>query len=479
MTRYNHENLGEAAQTFFLSGRIVKLNKDENGTLTGLCTVKIKGATYCNVPLFYHCRGQSELLVNGSLEGAAQAFKPGDQVIVQILGHIEDKVPCSDEDICDPELPGITKDGAGNPIIPPGGLPEIFEGVSGPLEADCGTVTTIPLRCGENGSQGGLSPAPGDPQAVADDCVFDLSNAQVGEVLGVGQANTGTFSNLRLGPNPDGSGNECVTFDYEPGDECECPEDCTPGEILCSETLPNGIQIDTICPEPPGGSGACTSDGSALAIVGPTGDEMGVGETFNFTSNAAPGSVFRWSTPDGGGEGDNISYTAPDSNSDCVANFTISLTCISSDGEGNLSTETTSLFISIKESSSTNAAYRTGAYFIDAEILLTTTNYYKDEFDCAGTFRTTVGAQINSGSCVGDVNCCQATNPGGGRCGSAAKGDACSDCCATDPAELRWENCGAFPPAGIYDVVDLRTATMKDQGCCPNGLSTSATQPPY
>ena len=477
MSRYDHENLGEAAQTFFLSGRIVKLNKNEDGTPTGLCTVKIKGATYCNVPLFYHCRGQSELLVNGSLKGAHQAFKPGDNVIVQVLGHIDSKIPCSDEDICEPELPGITKDGLGNPVIPNGGFPEIFEGVDSPLEADCGTVTTIPLRCGENGSQGGLSPAPGDPQAVADECVFDLSNAQVGEVLGVGANNTGTFSNLSLAPNPDGSGNECVTFDYEPGDECECPEDCTPGEILCTETLPNGIQINTICPEPEEGSGACTSDGSALAIVGPTNNEMLISETFNFTSNAAPGSVFRWSTPDGGGEGDNISYTAPDSNSDCVANFTISLTCISSDGVGNLSTETVSLFISVKESSSTNAAYRTGAVFTSIQLNLA--NYDKDEFDCTGTFRSTIGAQVTAGNCTGHVDCCTVTNPGGGRCGSAAKGDACADCCATDPDELVWENCGIFAPPTIYDVVDMRSAALIDQGCCPDGLSSSGTEPPY
>lgn len=482
MARHDHENLGEAVQTFFKTGTIVRLYEDSSGVKTGLCTVKVLGSLYCDIPLFYHCRGNSELLANGSLSGAAAAFQVGDQVIVQVLGHIEDKVPCDDEEICQPELEGLLTDSSGAKSSPPGGLSSLFDGVSSPLQVDCGEPSPLQLSCGENGSQGGLRASPGSPQASPDECTFDISNDVVKDLLGAG-ASSSSFSNLQLAPNSDtgeagGSNSECITADYLNPD-VECPDDCTPGEVLGTETLPNGTVIETICPEPAEGSGDCTADGSPLAIVGPSGDEMGVGDTFNFTSNAAAGSTFIWSTPDGGGSGDNISYTAPDSNSDCVANFTISLTCVSSDAEGNQSSETVTLFIAVKESANTNGAYRTGVTFVSSGLV--TASWERDEFDCAGTFRSTPTGQVNAGSCIGDANCCQQLNPDVPNCGLGnASGLVCgAACCSNGSDQERWANCGVFADPTLYDVEDLRTSLMIDQGCCPNGLFTSATEPPY
>jgi len=78
MSRYEHKNWGDLQNHVFMKGTVTDVNSDDdtaNVTIEG-------GADGSGVPIFYHCKPDSEKRSNGAIEGAAAGFYKDDEVIV-------------------------------------------------------------------------------------------------------------------------------------------------------------------------------------------------------------------------------------------------------------------------------------------------------------------------------------------------------------------------------------------------------------
>ena len=77
--RLDHPNLGDVQKHIFLTAHIVSVDREED-------TAEIMGVGKCPsrsaIPIYYHCKPDSQLRDNGALEGAAGAFAEFDEVIV-------------------------------------------------------------------------------------------------------------------------------------------------------------------------------------------------------------------------------------------------------------------------------------------------------------------------------------------------------------------------------------------------------------
>lgn len=78
--KYNHENFGDVQNHIFAKGVITAVDSTND-----TADVTVEGyQSGSDTPLFYHCEPDSEEAPNGSIEGAAAAFRVDDEVIVML-----------------------------------------------------------------------------------------------------------------------------------------------------------------------------------------------------------------------------------------------------------------------------------------------------------------------------------------------------------------------------------------------------------
>jgi hypothetical protein len=204
----------------------------------------------------------------------------------------------------------------------------------------------------------------------------------------------------------------------------------------------------------PGADPLCTS---CLDCVGPThtpnilytSQQMQTGGTQDLSATLGGGGPYTWQIISGGGTlattktayGEDNLYTAPATNANCSLNPTIKVT----DYCGN--SATLKLAINQYSNDTINASDLPLCTHIGSACNSTITHHYKS---CSGTVLT-------SPAC------------GGGTCDYWMNGT----CCGDAPCTYHCNSCAdisAITGCPYGSVIDVRTALMKTQGCCPVAL---------